>query len=616
VTKGRRNEELQSFFVIHNEQVRHPKAWFLIVCLEIKSKYLPIFNVPYRQNDFFTGQTDILKTIHEKLVLNAPPNRTSSYVIYGLGGVGKTQIAIEYSHQHRDNFDIIHWLRADDYETLLASYFQLYEDASFRGLTGLNLGEETDLFTISTRVKSWFENCQGIRWLLVIDNADNLGKSSGGTTSHGQQIGTIANIIPRGRSGCVLVTSRDRAANGQLASDGEELLVMNEDDAKEFLHKCSKAALEESEDAAALVRELGRLPLAIEQAGGFMRETRVTTAEYRRLYKANRTEALREGLSDMHRSEYYRETVSTTWSVSFKVIDQKDSLASAILRIAAFLDGKQLQKDLFYGAKFNMDGNEESLSEWKVSKAFGTLMSYSLVRPVEGRESLEMHLLVQSVIRDDARTDRVRCFMESAKLVQRRFPWGDGNNMKVCHNYLSQAQNCMTIARELQIENDVIVDILKKMAGYLQLTGQFQEAFVFFKRALKIDEREFGVDHINSAGTIHNIANVYSSQGRYADAISYYERALKIYEREFGVDHINSANTLHNIGLLYKNIGDWMSAKSYFERTTSIRRQCLGSEHDFTIDSEQQLTEASNALLNKDLTGKTKKKWWKLSRRR
>jgi len=74
---------------------------------------------------------------------------TSSYVIYGLGGIGKTQVAIEYSYRHQNDFDMIYWLRADDYETLLRSYSQLYEDSSFRGLTGLNLGDENDLEKIS-----------------------------------------------------------------------------------------------------------------------------------------------------------------------------------------------------------------------------------------------------------------------------------------------------------------------------------------------------------------------------------------------------------------------------------------------------------------------------------
>src|SRR5579871_5754392 len=92
------------------------------------------------------------------------------------------------------------------------------------------------------------------------------------------------------------------------------------------------------EDATALVRELGRLPLAIEQAAGFIRDTGVTIPEYRCLYNANISKAVRKGLSDTHRFEYYRETVGTTWNVSFKAIHERDRLAGVILKVGAFLD--------------------------------------------------------------------------------------------------------------------------------------------------------------------------------------------------------------------------------------------------------------------------------------
>ena len=139
------------------------------------------------------------------------------------------------------------------------------------------------------------------------------------------------------------------------------------------------------------------------------------------------------------------------------------------------------------------------------------------------------------------------------------------------------------------------------------------EAMSCYERALKIYEREFGADHINSANTINNIGETYRRQGKHVEAMSCYERALKIYEREFGVDHVNSASTLHNIGLVYANMGDWMSAKSYFERAASLYRLCRGAAHEFTIDSEQQLACAIDAL-NKHSRRSTKQKWWKKGR--
>ena len=193
-----------------------------------------------------------------------------------------------------------------------------------KALTNLNLDDETDLEIVARRIKNWFENCQDIKWLLIIDNADNMESIDEQNQSSLQTVKTIASLIPKGRGGCVLVTSRNRAANGQLASLGEELHVMDKENAKSFLFKCSQV-LDEPEEADLLVETLGCLPLAIEQAGGFIRETGVSIAEYRELYKSNRTKALKEGLSPAHKQLYYRETVATTWEVSFRAIKEKDS---------------------------------------------------------------------------------------------------------------------------------------------------------------------------------------------------------------------------------------------------------------------------------------------------
>ena len=212
--------------------------------------------------------------------MKARSERTSSYVLYGLGGVGKSQIAIEYSYRHHADFDIVYWLRADNYEMFLMSYAQLYNDPSFKALSNLDLGDENNVEIIAMRIKSWFESCQDITWLLIVDNADKL------ETITDQKIKIIATLIPKGRGGCVLVTSRNRSANGQLATTGEELHVMDKDTAKKFLFKCSQVTPDEPE-ADLLVETLGRLPLAIEQAGGFMREKGISIAEYRGLYHSN-----------------------------------------------------------------------------------------------------------------------------------------------------------------------------------------------------------------------------------------------------------------------------------------------------------------------------------------
>ena len=579
--------------------------------LEINDECPPIFSIPYRQNPFFTGRTDILEKIHKNLVVNAPPNITSSYVIYGLGGVGKSQVAMQYCYLHHKDFDFIHWLRADDYGTLLTSYLQLYKDTLFRKFSKLNVADETNHELVATRIKLWFEQCEQIKWLLVVDNTDSLERDNNLNlqTISEQPLPTLGSMIPRGKCGCVLVTSRDRRAVGQLGTDGMELLVMKEDEAKQFLQTCSKADLNTDSDAFQLLCDLGRLPLAIEQAGGYIREHGVTIEEYRKLYNQNKSEALRKGLSDTHKLEYYHETVATTWNISFQVIQKRDPIASTILQIAAFLDGEEIQKDLFYNAVLDLGDKKCSMTEWVTNDALGTLLSYSLIQPVKAKESISIHLLVQSIVRERAGTKQLNYFVQSAELIERRFPWGaDVNNRSNCLRYLAQAQNCIGVAEELHVETIVIKDLLESLAGYFIVTGQFKEAFKSGKRALKINEREFGVDHINSASTIMNIGRVYDSQGKYADAISWYERALKINEREFGVDHINSAAMIANIGLVYLEQGHQSLAKQQLIRGYQIFQNNLGDNHPDTIYSKSLVDSIEDVDCDREHQGR-KGKW-------
>jgi hypothetical protein len=116
------------------------------------------------------------------MVLEAGTDFTSSYVLYGLGGIGKTQIALEYTYRHRTEFDIIYWLRADDYDILLASYFELYDKPSMKAIMGIDLGDEKNSETIAQQVKSWFENCQhcGVGRIGPVYTSDRSGFSKVG----------------------------------------------------------------------------------------------------------------------------------------------------------------------------------------------------------------------------------------------------------------------------------------------------------------------------------------------------------------------------------------------------------------------------------------------------
>ena len=544
-------------------------------CVESAPKHSSIFLVPFPRNPQFTGRGDILTDIHNHLVINARPGFTASYVLHGLGGVGKTQIAIEYAYEHKTNFDIICWLPANDWNTLVNSYVQLSGIPELISLGIPSLQEGQDHAVAAELAKDWFERTNNATWLLIFDNANKI--------DEGENMRSLVELIPSGQHGCVLATSRNRASDGELANSGTSLEEMDEDEAIQFLLKCCRQqGLENpNEEPQNLVKKLGYLPLAIEQAGGYIRNQNISIGRYIYLYDANKGELLKAGLPKFHKKRFYEETVATTWKISFEEVDRRDLLASEILRLMAFFDGAKIQIELFEQSGMSLTSN------WRLSKAsvlnleqaLGCLQSYSLIRRLP-ENNISVHLLVQQVILGYIEQEASLYFEAALKLVRDQFPWGgELGNLGACLKYLSHALSCVTYGIELESTSYDMTWLLNSVGAFFDSNGQHGEAISYYERALRIKDGEFGVDHIDSADTINNLGIVYSSQGKHNSAISHYEQALKIYAREFGVDHINSANTINNLGIAYASIGKYNEAISYYERALKICDREFGLDH-------------------------------------
>ena len=191
------------------------------------------------------------------MVLDATPGFTASFALHGLGGVGKTQIAIRYAYQWKTFFDVICWLQANDRDTLVASYVELSRSSDLAALGAPKFNKELESSRIAQQMKMWFEKEKKLKWLLIFDNADKIDEVG--------DIGSVVELIPRSESGCVLVTSRNRTVDGELAGAGCEVGEMKEGEAVQFLLKCSRQSGQEVvQDATDLVERLGYLPLAIE----------------------------------------------------------------------------------------------------------------------------------------------------------------------------------------------------------------------------------------------------------------------------------------------------------------------------------------------------------------
>ena len=279
------------------------------------------WNVPFARNALFTGRIHLLERLHEQLnrahsvALNQPQALT------GLGGIGKTQTAVEYAYRYRDAYQAVFWVRAASRETLITDFVALARLLSLPGQDG-----QDQMLTV-TAVRRWLERQKD--WLLILDNADDLQLAK--------------SFLPTEGTGYILLTTRAQAT-GTIA---ESLSVEKLDSIEGILLLLRRAKLLSPNapldnvsqtmyaHAQALVKELDGLPLALDQAGAYIEESSSHLSEYLTLYKRRRSVLLKRPSSV---SGDYPHTVASTWSLSFQQVEQISQGAAELLRICAFLD--------------------------------------------------------------------------------------------------------------------------------------------------------------------------------------------------------------------------------------------------------------------------------------
>src|SRR5271166_2065410 len=352
----------------------------------------PWWNVPYRRNPNFTGREAILKQLETTLASRMPAALLQA--IAGLGGVGKTQTAVEYAYRHRDQYRAVLWVRADpvwpDLGTNLVSGYRELAEA-----LGLPEKDARDSNEMVAAVRRWLG--REPNYLLILDNADDPA--------------LVKPFLPDTPTGHVLLTSRAHNFDvldvlGVRKPIG--LPVMTRDEALEFLGKRTgrDGQLDPAEQDAArtLAWELGYLPLALEQAAAYMVEYKEAFAVYLAAYRVLRLKLL-DKMGPVRGK--YPETVRTTWKRSFDAIAKAAPAAIALLRLSAFLAPDAIPYELILeGASELGEPLAPALAspaggDHALNKILTPLARHSLVRLDPEARTYSVHRLVQAVLYDE-----------------------------------------------------------------------------------------------------------------------------------------------------------------------------------------------------------------------
>ena len=503
----------------------------------------PIWNIPYNRNPLFTGREDLLQQLHANLrshkvaALTQPYQQPSQQTpgqpqaISGLGGIGKTQTAVEYAYRHRDDYRHILWVNADTRDTIITSFLQL--------ATVLKLPERDaqDQNVMIAAVKQWFATHDG--WLAIFDNADDLP--------------IIEDFLPPGDRGHLLITTRAHAP-GTLANSLEvEKLELPEamlppDGTLEQASDADRATAE------SIARELDGLPLALDQAGAYIEETQCSLTSYLSQYRQRQTNLLkrRGGTGKQH-----PEPVATTWSLSFEQVEKLNPVAADLLRFLSFLAPDAVPEQLIIKGPSHLGPTLQPLAddESLLNEAIAALARYSLVKRKREDSTLIVHRLVQIVVRNSLDKRKQRKWAEYVvRAVDEAFPdVEDYHNWPLCQQLLPHAQTCAVLIDQWQSTFSEAGRLCNEVGIYLYYRAQFSESEIFYQRAIRAREQALGLEHPLLAKYLGNLAVLYKNQVKYEQAEPLYQRAITIGEKTLGPEHPELATRLNNLANLYIN---------------------------------------------------------------
>ena len=519
------------------------------------------FHVPFLRNAYFTGRDDILTLLHKRLTTSKTPQ---PQVINGLGGVGKTQTAVEYAYSYRDDYQYVLWVKADSSANLESDI------VSLAGLLNLPIKDEKDQNLILAAVKHWLQTHTG--WLLILDNVEDLEQ--------------VRDFLPLGSEGHMLLTTN--APVTEMEYQEVALKDMQPEESVLFLLRRARiieldappdTASESDRSKAQEISEImGGLPLALSQAGAYIDRTRCGLASFPDRYRRQKAKLLEDprGFVSDH-----PEPVATTWSLSFEKVEQANPASSDLLRLCAFLHPDAIPEELIIEGASELTpdlqgiGNNTSV----LDDAILELLRYSLLRR-NPDASLTIHRLLQAVLKDEMDEQTQRQLAErTVRVVNRAFPDVEFDTWSRCQRYLPQVQVCKALIDEWGMEFEEAARLLDQAGDYLRERGQYTEAEPLLIKSLAIREKILGPEQPVVARSLNNLARIYHHQGKFSQAEALYQQALTIRENALGSEHPHVADSLNDLGVLYSEQGKYEEAEPLYQRALAIHEKALGPEH-------------------------------------
>ncbi|OJI99265.1 hypothetical protein ASPVEDRAFT_80884 [Aspergillus versicolor CBS 583.65] len=579
----------------------------------------PLSTVPFRRDPDFVDRGTLLDQIDEK---GSEPG--SRIALVGLGGVGKSQLAIEYSYRVRDKSPKawVFWIHASNATRFEQSCRDIADRVKIHGRHNL----KTNIFKL---FQNWLQDENNGKWVLIIDNLDNdqllhesplIEQNDLRSDEKGMTGQSLWEYFPYSLRGVIVITSRSRHVVSSIMEDRDIISVNPMDETHAITLFEKKLGVETNrEDIMELTAALEFMPLAIVQAAAYIkrRAPRLSVPQYLNKFRESDRQKIRlldhEG-GQLRRDREAKSSILVTWQISFDYIQGMWQSAADLLSLMSFFDRQGIpdillreDKETNSRSKVTNQQSESLFAQVIDETTYGTdtksesessminmfeddilvLRDYSLISIGADGKSFEMHRLVQLAMQEWLKAhEQVEVWKERfIGNLNSKFPADNRENWPRCQLLFPHVKSAMSHRPDKDSEHSMLewALLLHKGSQYTRHGGNWVDMESMAARLIEACSHLFGPEDLKTLNSIAMLGLAYSLQGRWLDAKKLHTQLVDTSCRVFGAEHPRTLNSMANLASTYRYEGQWKDAEILDLQVLEAHDRMLGTEHPWTL---------------------------------